>query len=162
MRLLPAVPALLLVGLLLHPDRADAATFVIPMDGLQVVDANGQTGTGHPSATGIATLVLDAATDTASWSFSVPLNLLPITTSGIYRDFGGTTDELVIEFSGLVGTGLVDADIDAVLLYPTLYYVELGNNAYPAGAIRGQLPEPGTLGLLGAALAGLVLLRRRT
>jgi hypothetical protein len=139
--------AALLLGLL-QPIRAAAATFTIDM-------------VGEATGPAVATLVLDGPSDSVSWSFSVPLDALPITAAGIYRDTGGQSDPLVIELSGLVGGPLVDADVDAVLLYPSLYYVELANNAYPQGAFAGDLPEPGTLGLLGAALGGVALLRRR-
>jgi hypothetical protein len=160
MRLFLAVAALVLG--LFPPTRVAAVTFVIPMDGLQVVDpATGEGGAGHPTATGVATVLLDPASDSASWSLSLPLELVSFTTAGIYRDLGGQADPLLIEFTGLLGGPLVDTDVDAVLMYPTLYYVQLANAAYPAGAIRGQLPEPGTLGMLGSALGGVALLRRR-
>lgn len=146
MRLLFAVAALLLGPL--SPTRATAATFVIPIDVENV-------------GTVTATVVLDAPSDSASWSLSVPLELLPITQSGIYRDDVGQADPLLIEFSGLVGGPITDSDVDAVVQYPTLYYVSLANGSYSAGTIRGDLPEPGTLGMLGASLAGLALLRRR-
>jgi hypothetical protein len=146
MRLFLAAAALLLGPL--APTRVDAATFTIP---IEVQDVGTVT----------ATIGLDGPSDSASWSLSVPLQLLPITEAGIYRDEGGQADPLLIEFSGLEGGPIVDSDVDAVLLYPTLYYVSLANGSYPAGTIRGDLPEPGTLGMLGSALAGVALLRRR-
>jgi hypothetical protein len=139
--------AALLLGLL-PPIRATAATFTIEM-------------VGEAPGPAIATLVLDGPSDSVSWSFSVPLDALPITAAAIYRDTGGQADPLVIELPGLVGGPQVDADVDAVLLYPTLYYVELANNAYPQGAFAGALPEPGTLGMLAVGLASVALLRRR-
>jgi hypothetical protein len=139
--------AVLLLGLL-QPIRAAAATFTIEM-------------VGEAPGSATATLVLDAPSDSVTWSFSVSLDALPIIAAGIYRDTGGQSDPLVIELSGLEGGPRVDAAVDAVLLSPRQYYVELANNAYPQGAFAGDLPEPGTLGLLGAALTGIALLRRR-
>ena len=60
--------------------------------------------------------------------------------------------DLVGDFAGLVaalGSGNI--------------YVNVHTTEFPGGEIRGQVsvPEPGTLGLLGAGLLGLVFIRRR-
>ncbi len=65
----------------------------------------------------------------------------------------------MVNFNGqLPGTGLFDADLTAVLANPTGSYVNVHTATFQAGAIRGQLPEPGAAALPLAA-AGLVARR---
>ena len=55
------------------------------------------------------------------------------------------------------------AKLQQVFANPSEFYLNLhtsGAGGFPAGAVRGQLPEPGTASLL-VAVAGLLLRRRR-
>jgi hypothetical protein len=56
-----------------------------------------------------------------------------------------------------VASGCVDADastIEAVLTKPTMYYVNLHTDAYPDGAIRGQIAAPAANAAMSFTLEG--------
>ena len=143
------------------PAGAIPVIYNVPLDPVQEVDGIGTPNQGEPGASGLATLTLDAATDSISWSISVAGLTMPLSGAHIHQAPAGVNGGVVIDFSAaLVGGPIVDADVDAVLANPTGYYVNLHNSVRPGGAIRGQIPEPGTLGLFAAALGGLALLRR--
>jgi hypothetical protein len=52
----------------------------------------------------------------------------------------------------------LDSQIAAIVANPTGFYLNLHTNEFSGGAIRAQLPEPASLGLLG--VGALVLIRR--
>ncbi len=135
-------------------------TFIVPLDGQQEVP-----GPGDSDGSGVATLTIDSATNTISWSIQVS-NLDPVVAAHIHTGASGVAGAPVVDFSGqLTGSGLVDADLVAVLANPTLFYVNVHTTAFTGGAIRGQLgapvPEPASLALLAAAAGSLALARRR-
>lgn len=159
-------PGLALAAVLAFSPAAFAATltFVVPLDGQQEVDAGGTPGQGDPDGAGTATLMIDDATNTISWNISVQ-NLDPVIAAHIHVGSAGTNGAPVVDFSGeLTGSGLVDADLAAVLANPTGYYVNVHTTTFEAGAIRGQLgqpvPEPVSLALLVASAAALGWRRR--
>ena len=123
--------------------------------------------------TGTATVVLDPDAGTACWTFSVE-NIDPVTVSHIHEGAAGTDGGVVVDLDleGFDGSseGCNDAadatTLQAIIDDPAGYYVNVHNEAYPGGAIRGQLapespntavPAPGSplaaLGLLVALLA---------
>jgi predicted lipoprotein with Yx(FWY)xxD motif len=124
--------------------------------------------------TGMATIVLDPDAGTACWTLSAE-NIDPVTISHIHMGAEGEDGDVVIDLDldGFDGTseGCNDAAdaaaIQAVIDDPAGYYVNLHNEAYPGGAIRGQLvagppntalPAGGTsLAWVGAILLGAAL-----
>ena len=138
-----------------------------------MTSAEGPTNTGSP-ATGAAFVTVDDVALTLSITMSwtgltggnpsaahihccadtlhnaavvIPFTAFPTTTSGTYTN--------TFNISGLSAATI--AGIEA-----GLSYVNIHNAVNPGGEIRGQLaPEPATMCLMGAALAGLGLLRRR-
>lgn len=129
---------------------------------------------------GTATVVLDPEAGTACWTFSVE-NIDPVTVSHIHEGAEGTDGGVVVDLDldGFDGTSegcndAADADtLQAIIDDPAGYYVNVHNEAFPGGAIRGQLapespntalPAPGfptaAVGALFALLAVLAVARR--
>ena len=137
-------------------------TFNVTLTGPQEVTAQG----GDPDGLGTGIVTLNGDTNTATWNIQYS-NLDTVTDAHIHVGALGVGGGVVIPFGpgNTLGTpntlsgSVVDPDVDAVLANPAGYYVNIHSSVYPQGAIRGQVPEPGVLGLL--AVAGLALLRRR-
>ncbi len=98
---------------------------------------------------GTATIVLDPDAGTACWTFSVA-DIDPVTVSHIHTGAAGTDGGVVVDLDldGFDGSseGCNDAadaaTLQAIIDNPAGYYVNVHNEAFPGGAIRGQLtPE---------------------
>lgn len=98
---------------------------------------------------GTATIVLDPEAGTACWTFAVE-DIDPVTVSHIHEGAEGTDGGVVVDLDldGFDGSseGCNDAadaaTLQAIIDDPAGYYVNVHNEAFPGGAIRGQLaPE---------------------
>ncbi len=127
------VASLALAGVAL----AAETTLTADLAGSSETDADGS---------GTATVVLDPDAGTACWTFSVE-NIDPVTVSHIHEGAAGTDGGVVVDLdlAGFDGTseGCNDsadaAALQAIIDDPAGYYVNVHNEAYPGGAIRGQL-----------------------
>ncbi|MGQ0608768.1 MAG: CHRD domain-containing protein [Chloroflexota bacterium] len=122
--------------------------------------------------TGTATVVLDPEAGTACWEMSVA-DIDPVTISHIHVGAEGESGDVVVDLD-LAGfetdsEGCNDAAVaetlQAIIDDPAGYYVNVHNEAFPGGAIRGQLaggsePPDTALPMAGgpAALFGALLL----
>ena len=124
--------------------------------------------------TGTATITLDPAAGTACWDMASE-NIDPVTVSHIHEGAAGVDGGVVVDLDldGFDGSsdgcteGVDAATLQAIIDDPSGYYVNLHNEAFPGGAIRGQLaaaatppntalPETdGSTALLGAVLLAL-------
>ena len=140
------------------PAGATIIQFIVPLSGANEVAA----ASGDPDGTGTATLTIDDATNSISWNIITNNIQLPIFLDHIHQGAAGVNGPVVIDFSAqLVGGPIIDADVAAVLANPTGYYVNVHTNEFPGGAIRGQVPEPGTALLLAMGLVGLAASTQR-
>ncbi|HEY7118521.1 MAG TPA: CHRD domain-containing protein [Tepidisphaeraceae bacterium] len=157
---------------------AASQTFNLNANGIKEVSAAGVPGQGDPDATAIGTLTLDDGTGgtTGTATFNVTFANLdfPITGYHIHQAPATTTGSIILDFqarmtaesirngNSFVGTvtGLNSTTIDNVLTNPSNFYMNFHNGTFPGGAVRDQLPEPGSLCLL--ALGGMTALLSRT
>lgn len=131
--------------------------------------------------TGSARIVIDPDAGTACWELSAE-NIDPVTISHIHVGAAGEDGDVVVDLDldGFEGTSegcneAADAEaLQAILDDPAGYYVNLHNEAFPGGAIRGQMAAapPNTalpaedrsaaiLGVLLVGLAAAIVLRTR-
>jgi hypothetical protein len=150
---------------------AAIVTFVVALDGHQEINAlTGLPDGGDPDGTGAATLMIDNIANSISWEITVANILVPPFGAHIHQQVAGMNGGVVVDFSAqLSGANLVDPDLANLLANPTGFYVNIHNEAFPGGAIRGQLgsPVPAPAGVLLlatgiAALGGRRLLRPRS
>ncbi|URI11475.1 CHRD domain-containing protein [Aquincola tertiaricarbonis] len=132
-----------------------------------------ETGGGDTDGFGVATVLIDNAALTVSWSIMANNIELPLTGAHIHAAAAGVNGPVIVDFSGsLTGSRLYDADLASITpMNPTSFYVNLHNASFPAGAIRGQLqyvgtamapvPEPETYALMLGGLGAIGLLVRR-
>jgi hypothetical protein len=138
----PTLPLALLLGLVAALALAGVAmaaetTLTADLAGSAETDADG---------TGTATVVLDPDAGTACWTFSVE-NIDAVTVSHIHEGTAGTDGGVAVDLDldGFDGSseGCNDAAdaaaLQAIIDDPAAYYVNVHNEAYPGGAIRGQL-----------------------
>lgn len=100
---------------------------------------------------------------------ALPFSGLPAATSGSYNPATfDMTLTATYQAGFLTANGGTAASAEAALdagIGSGLAYVNLHNSAFPGGELRGFLtlatPEPGTFGLMGAAVLGLGFLRRK-
>jgi hypothetical protein len=155
---------LALAGMLLASAAASGGqtTFDVFLNGFNEVTAGGVPNQGDPDGFGMAHLVIDDSVSPPSitWQITVQNILLPLSGAHIHQGASTTTGPVRVDFSAMLAGGpLQDADLTGVLADPTGWYVNVHNSVYPGGAIRGQIPAPGTVALLAAA--GVIACRRR-
>ena len=132
-------------------------TFVVPMSGAQEVAPV----VGDPDGFGTATLTITPGSPPSIvWSIAAFNIQLPPAAAHIHSGAAGVNGPVVVDFSAMLAGGPVfDADLANVLANPAGFYVNVHTPDHPGGAIRGQIPTPSTIALLG--LAGAAAARRR-
>jgi hypothetical protein len=168
--------ALTLAGISTSSALAASQTFNINANGAKEVNAGGTPNQGDPDGTAIGTLLLDdgtgGSTGFATFNVTVANVDFPFTGFHIHQAPSTTTGSIVLNFGSpetfrtgniVAGTvpGLSSSTIDAVFANPQGFYFNMHNQPFPGGAVRDQLPEPGSVALLAVAGAGALLRPRR-
>lgn len=104
---------------------------------------------GDPDGSGVATLTINLGQREICWQLSASSIALPATSAHIHQAAPGIRGAIVVALSAPDATGSaagcvseVDADLlREILTSPESFYVNVHTTDFPAGAIRGQLPE---------------------
>ena len=103
-------------------------------------------GPGDPDGEGFAGIKINHETDTVCWAIFVKDIMLPATAAHIHAAPKGEPGDIVVTLSppGANGRsrGCTTADsalLDDIAANPGQYYVNVHNEEYPGGAVRGQL-----------------------
>lgn len=117
-----------------------------------MIGANEVPVPADPDGSGTITVTLNVGQGTVCWDYTVANIALPVTGAHIHSAPAGVSGGVVVPFrptdsgpwptSGCrenVNPALIQAIIDS----PESYYANVHNSEFPAGAIRGQLTNPG-------------------
>jgi hypothetical protein len=169
--------AAVLVGFAIAASSAGAAviTFQANMTGTKEVAPN----VGDPNGSAVGSITLDSGTGgntaSATWDFTLSnLATPPVTDFHIHGPATTTQNATVFigfgvppgstltqtRFAG-TASGLSSANMNTVFANPTNFYLNIHNGEHPGGAVRDQLPEPGSAALVGLSALGLLARRRR-
>lgn len=148
MRTIRVVAGIAAGGLLLVLGGPAAAQEVLTaeLDGQQEIDADGQPGAGDLEASGSAVITIDAEQGEACYELTHDVDPDPFGWH-IHVGEAGVNGDIVVNFftdpAGVVpleGCTAIDSDLaNEILANPAGYYVNLHNEPFPDGAIRGQL-----------------------
>lgn len=103
-------------------------------------------GPGDPDGSGTAIFTLNQGLGMVCWELTVE-NIDPAAAAHIHRAPTGQAGPVVVTLSAPTeGTSSGCAEVDSALVmeirqYPEMFYVNVHNAAYPAGAVRGQLSK---------------------
>lgn len=101
-------------------------------------------GPGDPDGSGFARITLNPGQGTVCWEISFSGIATPLTGAHIHSAPAGVAGPVVVPLSAGFGCTNADKDlIGAIISSPEQYYVNVHNAEFPAGALRGQLSNPG-------------------
>ena len=137
---------LLLVSVLPASAEEVGVPFKVELTGEAEVNDAGEPNQGDLDGSGTATLTVNPGTGEVCWTIEVA-GVEPITAAHIHFAPATAPGPVVVPLNPYVG-GCTDVDRDlalAIITDPTAYYVNVHNDPYPAGALRGQLDRPGLI-----------------
>ena len=123
------------------PSAADGGRpFTTTLTGAAEVNAEGVPNQGDPDGTGTATIRINPGEGQVCWTITVS-GVEPITAAHIHVAPSTTTGPVVVPLNPYTGgcTSVDRAVALAIIQNPESYYVNVHNDPYPAGALRGQL-----------------------
>lgn len=160
---------------------ASSASAVTVIYNVTLTGANEITGgaaSGDLNGSAIGTLTLNTDTNNISWSLTL-VNIDPPTGAkvtdfhihtGNFNQQGGVLIGLGVPGGSLVGTSFAGninvaggdiTDMATVIANPSGFYLNIHNQEFPGGAVRGQIPEPAPAVLALVGGIGCFIRRRR-
>lgn len=139
---------------LAEPVAEGGRKFTTPMSGAE--ECNSATpavcGVGDPDGSATGHITVNVGQQRVCWEFTNVTNIAAPHRGHIHKAAAGTNGAIVVDFFNMpVGTpgpltGCTTAVISRALLkdiiqHPSAYYLNLHNEPFPAGAIRGQLEK---------------------
>lgn len=116
--------------------------FTTDLTGAAEVTAGGLPNQGDPDGSGTANLRVNPGTGEVCWTIEVDENTVdPILMAHIHIGASTTIGPVVVPLNPYTG-GCAEVSRElalAIILEPSSYYVNVHNQPYPAGALRGQL-----------------------
>jgi hypothetical protein len=121
--------------------------FTVELTGEAEVNQAGEPNQGDLDASGTATLTINPGTGQVCWTIKVEGDIQPIFAAHIHVGPTTAPGPVVVPLSPTTGCTVV-ADRElllAIITDPSSYYVNVHNEEFPAGALRGQLDRPGLI-----------------
>jgi hypothetical protein len=118
------------------------------LNGAEECNAAGECNQGDPDGSGLARITLNAGQATVCWELTVR-DIMPATASHIHKAPAGQPGPVVVPLSPPTSgssSGCTTASptlIADIIENSDRYYVNVHNDEYPAGAVRGQLSNRG-------------------
>jgi hypothetical protein len=118
------------------------------MTGAEECNAAGECDQGDPDGSGLARITLNAGQATVCWELTVR-DIMPATAAHIHEAPAGQPGPIVVPLSPPTtgsSSGCTTASptlIADIIENSEKYYVNVHNNEFPAGAVRGQLSNRG-------------------
>jgi hypothetical protein len=136
---LVASVGLLLVSVVPASGDEGGVPFTVELTGEAEVTSLGVPNQGDLDGSGTATVTVNPGLGEVCWSIDVT-GVEPISAAHIHKAPSTTTGPVVVTLSPDTGCTTVDRDLALdIVLHPSSYYVNVHNEPYPAGALRGQL-----------------------
>ena len=114
--------------------------FTVDLTGEAEVNAQGVPNQGDLDGSGTARLTINPGLGEVCWTIEVA-GVEPITAAHIHIGPATAPGPVVVPLNPYTGDcAAIDRDLAlAIILDPSGYYVNVHNDPYPAGALRGQL-----------------------
>ncbi len=142
---LAAVFGLLSLLVLARPVAAVEALLFAELTGAAEVDAEGNPNQGDPDGSGFSDVFIDSEAGELCYGIFVE-GIDPATAAHIHEGAAGVAGPVVVPLTPPSADGVVEdcttadtALLEAIAANPANYYVNVHNEAFPDGALRGQL-----------------------
>lgn len=137
-----------------QPAAEGGRKFSTPMSGAEECNTSVTPtvcGVGDTDGTGTGRITVNVGQDRVCWEFTVS-NVDPVNRGHIHKAPAGSNGPIVVDFfnvaagtqgplTGCTTTPLGSALLKDILKNPSAYYLNLHNEPFPGGAIRGQLEK---------------------